>query len=69
MNKYESNANKRWANAEVARRKKLTKQKTPTRMIAQKLENAENAVRPEAADVGIPLKPTNQSPYARQKHK
>jgi hypothetical protein len=67
MNKHESNANKHWANAEVARIEKLTQQNTPTRIIALKLERTENAVRSKASDEGISLKPTNQSPYNRRK--
>jgi hypothetical protein len=41
--------------------------RTPTRVAGLKLGRSENAVRAKASEVGVSLKPTNQSPYNRKK--
>lgn len=67
MNKHESNANKHWTDAEVARLNKLVQQNTPTRIIGLELGRTESAIYSEASKKGISLKPVNQSPYNRKK--
>lgn len=47
--------------------KQLAKENTPTRVIGLKTGRTENSVRGIAAEHNISLKPTNQSPYNRQK--
>jgi hypothetical protein len=44
----------------------LARQNTPTRVIGLKLGRSEAAVYARASQLGISLKPTNQSPYNRQ---
>jgi hypothetical protein len=62
-------ANKRWTQNDVKELDKLAKSNTPTRLIADKLDRSEAAVRAKANDENISLKPTNQSPYNRRKKK
>ncbi len=47
--------------------KAMVKENTPTRVIGFKLGRTEGAVYNKASEKGISLKPTNQSPYNRQK--
>lgn len=47
--------------------KQLAKENTPTRVIGLKTGRTENSVRSIASENNISLKPTNQSPYNRQK--
>lgn len=47
--------------------KDLAKGNTPTRVIALKLGRTPAAVYKKASDEAVGLKPTNQSPYNRQK--
>jgi hypothetical protein len=56
-----------WTAAEVALLRLLARENTPTRIIALKLGRTEDAVRAKAAELGISLKPTNQSPYGTHK--
>ncbi len=56
-----------WTPADVKQVRDLAKSNTPTRVIALKTQRTEGAIRTKAADEGISLKPTNQSPYNRRK--
>lgn len=56
-----------WTGQEVRELGRLAKDNTPTRVIALKLERSPEAVRSKASEQGVSLKPTNQSPYNRQK--
>jgi len=67
MVKYNRNSGKSWAFAEKAQILKLAKENTPTRVIGLKLGRTDNAIRAKAQDLGVSLKPTNQSPYNRTK--
>jgi len=67
MPKYTRNSGNSWKPAEVKQLGQLARQNTPTRVIGLKLGRTENAVRNVASQEGISLKPTNQSPYNRQK--
>jgi hypothetical protein len=67
MAKYTRNTGKSWTSREVSQLKTLAKQNTPTRVIGLKLGRSEGAVRTKAADAGVSLRPTNQSPYNRNK--
>jgi hypothetical protein len=69
MHRSESNANKRWANAEAARLEKRMQQNASKRVIAPKPEVAEDVIQSKESDEGTVLKATDQSPNARQKHK
>ena len=61
------NANKQWSSSDIASLKKLAKGNTPTRVMGLKLGRTPAAVSSKAYDLGISLKPTNQSPYNRRK--
>lgn len=67
MSKSTRNTGKSWTSKEVSQLKTLAKQNTPTRVIGLKLGRTENAVYNKASQEGVSLKPTNQSPYNRQK--
>ena len=63
MNKSERNSGAPWSDDDVAKLKKLAAENTPTRVIGLKLGRTEDAVYAKASELGISLKPTNQSPY------
>jgi hypothetical protein len=67
MSKSTRNSGKPWSPAEVAELSNLAAENTPTRVIGLKLGRTEGAVYNKASEQGIPLKPTNQSPYNRRK--
>ena len=62
-----ANSGKAWSNEDVKNLKKLVGGNTPTPLIAHKIKRTEDAVRAKAGELGISLKPVNQSPYNRQK--
>ena len=66
MAKKPTNHREPWTHQQVQQLRKLAKQNTPTRVMGLKLGRTEDAVRSKAADEGISLKPTNQSPYNRR---
>lgn len=53
----------RWTPGEEKQLKDLAKGNTPTRLIGMKLDRSESAVQSKASELGVSLKPTNQSPY------
>jgi len=61
------NSGKPWTPSDVRKLSDLAAGNTPTRVIGLKLGRTETAVYKRASDEGIPLKPTNQSPYHRRK--
>lgn len=67
MSKSTRNTGKSWTPSEVKQVQQLAKQNTPTRVIGLKLGRTEGAIYNKASQEGIPLKPTNQSPYNRKK--
>lgn len=67
MAKYNKNAGKHWTSTEVKQLKQLAAQNTPTRVIGLKLGRPVPGVYSKASEQGIPLKPTNQTPYNRSK--
>lgn len=67
MAKQPANHGKSWSPKEVQQLQNLAKGNTPTRVIGLKMERTEDSVRSKANEEGISLKPTNQSPYNRQK--
>ncbi len=69
MAKYTRNSGKPWRPSEVKELKQLAKENTPTRVIGLKLGRTEGAVQSKASEEKISLKPTNQSPYNRNKKK
>ncbi len=67
MPKYLRNAGKPWTPQEEKQLQKLSDKNTPTRVIGLELGRSVNAIRDKASELGISLKPTNQSPYNRSK--
>lgn len=67
MPNYIRNAGKHWTSQEVRQLSQFAKQNTPTRVIGLKLGRPENGVRAKASELGVSLRPTNQSPYNRKK--
>ena len=67
MAKYDRNSGKPWTPQDVQQLRELARKDTPTRVIGLKLGRTEDAVRNMAAQNGISLKPTNQSPYGWSK--
>ncbi len=67
MAKKPENHDAAWTEKHMQRLEHLVDRNTPTRLIALKLGRTEYAVRTKASELGISLKPVNQSPYGRQK--
>ena len=67
MSKSTRNTGKEWTRPQVSHLRQLAKQNTPTRVIGLKLGRTPGAIQNKASDVGISLKPTNQSPYGTKK--
>jgi len=67
MPKYIRNAGKHWTSREKRQLSQLAKQNTPTRVIGLKLGRPENGIRSKASEIGVSLRPTNQSPYNRKR--
>jgi hypothetical protein len=67
MPKSTRNTGKHWTPQEGKQLKDLAKGNTPTRVIGLKLGRTEDGVRYKAAEKGVSLRPTNQSPYNRGK--
>lgn len=63
MAKSTRNTGKAWTPTETKALKSLASGNTPTRVIGLKLGRTPNAVYSKASQVGVSLKPTNQSPY------
>jgi hypothetical protein len=61
------NHGKEWAPEQIDQLKQLAQGNTPTRVMGIKLGRTEEAIRSKAADLDLPLKSVNQSPYNRQK--
>jgi hypothetical protein len=62
-----SNHGKPWTPAVVQQLKQLAKGNTPTGLIAHQFGRTKGAIRSKSSENGVPLKPTNQSPFSRRK--
>lgn len=67
MSKSTRNSGTRWSSGDEKQLRQLAKENTPTRVIGLKLGRTPGAVQSKAGDLGVSLKPTNQSPYNRRK--
>lgn len=67
MPKSTRNSGKDWNRQDVTLLRQLVRENTPTGVIGLKLGRTETAVRSKASELGISLRPTNQSPYNRRK--
>ena len=61
------NHGKKWTAAENRELARLAGENTPTRVIGLKLGRTEDAIYAQAGARSVSLRPTNQSPYNRQK--
>jgi hypothetical protein len=67
MSKNPKNHGKPWTPADNKQLRKLADENTPTRVMGLKLERTEASIRSHAHEEKVSLKPTNQSPYNRQR--
>jgi hypothetical protein len=67
MAKKPPNQGKEWTKQDVRTLEKLVGQNTPTRVIGLKMGRTPGAIYSKASGEDISLKPTNQSPYNRQR--
>lgn len=67
MAKQPPNHGKPWTPSHVKQFKAEVKQNTPTRVLGLHLGRTPEAVQAKASELGVSLKPTNQSPYGTQK--
>lgn len=67
MAKYNRNSGKRWSRGDETKLRQLARGNTPTPVIGLKLGRTPDAVRSKASELGVSLRPTNQSPYNRQR--
>ncbi|MBT9611895.1 MAG: hypothetical protein IV108_01350 [Burkholderiales bacterium] len=67
MSKQPSNHGKSWTPQQEKQLQKLAHENTPTRVIGLKMGRTESSIQNKASDVGVSLKPVNQSPYNRRK--
>ena len=67
MAKQPKNHGKSWTPGDDKSLKQLATQNTPTRVIGLKMGRTPDAVQSHASDIGVTLKPTNQSPYGNKK--
>ena len=65
--KYIRNSGKHWTSDEENKLFTLALGNTPTGLIGLKLGRPTAGVRAKAQELGVSLKPTNQSPYNRRK--
>ena len=67
MSKKPEKHHQPWTRQDVKDLRHLAKENTPTRVMGLKLERTPDAVASKASELGVSLKPTNQSPYNRRK--
>lgn len=67
MAKTPPNHNKSWSSEDDRTLRRLVEENTPTRVMGLKLSRTEAAVESHASEIGVSLKPTNQSPYGTRK--
>lgn len=67
MAQYNRNTGKSWTATDEAKLRQLARENTPTRVIGLKLGRTPGAVQNHASEMGVSLRPTNQSPYNRKK--
>ena len=66
MAKKPPNQGTQWTGSQNRGLRKYAKGNTPTRLIAHFMGRSEASVKSKASELGITLKPTNQSPYNRR---
>ena len=67
MAKTPINHGKSWSPSDNQQLQQLANGNTPTRVIGLKMGRTPGAVQGHASDLGVSLKPSNQSPYGTKK--
>lgn len=67
MSKAPKNHGTPWSKQDVSQLRKEAAGNTPTRVLGIHLGRTPDAVQAKASDLGLSLKPTNQSPYGTKK--
>jgi len=67
MAKWPDNKGKHWTSKQEQEVKQMARENTPTRVMGLKAGRTEAAIRAKAQELGVSLKPTNQSPYGKTK--
>lgn len=67
MAKTPKNHGKSWTPSDNKTLRQLASRNTPTRVIGLKIGRTPDAVQSHASEIGVSLKPTNQSPYGTKK--
>lgn len=67
MAKTPTNHGKSWTSGDDKQLKQLSGGNTPTRIIGLKMGRTPGAIQGHASEIGVSLKPTNQSPYGTKK--
>lgn len=63
MSQSDRNTGKPWTPEDEKSLKQLVQENTPTRVIGLKLGRTEDAIYAKAKELGVSLKPANQSPF------
>jgi len=67
MAKKPANHGKEWTPAQQRQLRQEAADNTPTRVLGLHLGRTPDAVQSKASELGVSLKPTNQSPYGTKK--
>lgn len=67
MTKTPPNHGKAWTDSDNRQLRQLARENTPTRVAGLKLGRTPEAVQGHASDIGLSLKPVNQSPYGTKR--
>jgi hypothetical protein len=67
MSKKPGNDHQAWTAQDLKQLRGLAKQNTPTRVMGIKMDRTPGAIYAKASEIGLSLRPTNQSPYNRRK--
>jgi len=67
MSKSTRKSGTQWSLTDVNLLKQLVKGNTPTGVMSIELGRTEDAIRAKASELGVSLKPMNQTPYDRRK--
>jgi hypothetical protein len=69
MSKSTRNRGTHWTSDDERRLRELAFGNTPTRVIGMKLGRTEEGIRGKAHELGVSLRPTNQSPYGPRRRR
>jgi uncharacterized protein (DUF934 family) len=67
MARKPTNDHKPWSQADKRQLADMAAHNKPTRLIAYWMKRSTDSIYTQASRLGVPLKPTNQSPYNRKR--